>query len=232
MGHRQRPVGAEGRAAALGLLAAAAAGLLSACPGPRDRASRLDIPADFAVPADFVDAVGALERLTQAPARPLVGVDPSGGERVTGGRAFHLPEADAEKLVRTLQARFLEREFYLFRHEHHFGINGEPDELGLPPTRDPYEVLTLMGTNGWNYDIGPDSIVTWLRTLEREQAFALTGIGFDFDEGRFTSDIRDARALAQRFYEFCPDIVDQGTASVRALAAHLRRLRELYCWWD
>ncbi len=232
MGHRERAVGAEARGAALALLVAAAAGSLSGCPGPRDRSSSLEIPADFAVPTDFVEAVGALERLTRAPAGPLVGVDTGGGERATAGRAFHLPAADAEKLVRTLQPRFHERGFYLFRHEQHFAISGEPDEVGLLPTRDPYEVLILMGTNGWNYDIGPDSVVAWLRALEREQPFVLTGVGFDFVEGRFTEAMRGAEALAQRFYGFCPDIVDQGTGSVRALARHLRRSRELYCWWD
>ncbi|MGH7676561.1 MAG: DUF4253 domain-containing protein [Gemmatimonadales bacterium] len=225
-------MGAQARAAAVALGAALVASLVPACAGPRDRGSTLDIAADFAVPADFGDAVGALERLTGARARPLVGVDTGGDERATAGRAFDLPQADAEKLVRTLQARFLDRGFFLFRHEQHFAIDGKPDEVGLLPTPDVYDVLVLMGTNGWNYDIGPDSIVAWLRALEREQPFVLTGIGFDFVEGRFTEAIRDPGALAQRFYEFCPDIVDQGTGSVRALAGELRRSMALYCWWD
>ncbi len=31
---------------------------------------------------------------------------------------------------------------------------------------------------------GPDSIVAWLRALERDHPFVLTGIGFDWVEGR------------------------------------------------
>jgi hypothetical protein len=51
-------------------------------------------------------------------------------------------------------------------------------------------------------------------------------------QGRFVREIGDANALARRFYAFCPDIVDQGTGSVEALAQELRRSRTLYCWWD
>jgi hypothetical protein len=51
-------------------------------------------------------------------------------------------------------------------------------------------------------------------------------------EGRFRSAIRDADALARRFYAFCPDIVDQGAETVEALARELVESQRLYCWWD
>ena len=41
--------------------------------------------------------------------------------------------------------------------------------------------------------------VAWLRALEGDQSFILTGIGFDWLEGRFRSVIRDVDALARRF---------------------------------
>ncbi len=63
-------------------------------------------------------------------------------------------------------------------------FRGQPVHVALFPRSDPYEILRLMGTNGWNYDIGPDSIVAWLRALERDHPFVLTGIGFDWVEGR------------------------------------------------
>ena len=57
-------------------------------------------------------------------------------------------------------------------------------------------------------------------------------MGFDWVEGRFRSAIRDADALARRFYAFCPDIVEQGTETVAALARELSESQRLYCWWD
>ena len=130
------------------------------------------------------------------------------------------------------QPRFLEKGFYLFRSEQHFGIAGHRDRVALFPRSDRDEILRLMGTNGWNYDIGPDSVIAWLRTLERDHPFVLTGIGFDWVEGRFRSAIGDADALARRFYAFCPDIVEQGTETVAALARELSQSQRLYCWWD
>jgi hypothetical protein len=196
------------------------------------RSTTLQLPADFVVPDDFSAAVRALERLAGATATPLAGTDSLGDSTVTEGFAVSVPSNLAEALVAAAQPRFLDKGFYLFRAEQHFGIGGRPDRVALFPRRDPYEILRLTGTNGANYGIGPDSIVAWLRALEREQPFVVTGIAFDWVEGRFTDTIRNPGALARRFYSFCPDIVEQGTGSVDALAKELVESQRLYCWWD
>lgn len=190
------------------------------------------VPSDFVAPATFREAVRALERLAGGAATPLVGTDSGGDSLLTEGFAVSVPSARAERLVAAAQPRFLEKGFYLFRSEQHFGIAGRSDRVALLPRSDRYEILRLMGTNGWNYDIGPDSIVAWLKALERDHPFVLTGMGFDWVEGRFRSAIGDADALARRFYAFCPDVVDQGTETVDALAQDLEESQRLYCWWD
>ncbi len=190
------------------------------------------LPADFVVPAAFPDAVRALERLAGGKATPLVGTDSVGDSLRTEGFAVSVPSARAERLVSAAQPRFLEKGYYLFRSEQHFGLGGHADRVALFPRSDPYEILRLMGTNGWNYAIGPDSIVAWLKALERDHPFVLTGMGFDWVEGRFRSAIRDANALARQLYAFCPDVVSQGTETVEALAQELVASQGLYCWWD
>ena len=190
------------------------------------------VPADFVAPAAFPDAVRALERLAGGAAMPLVGTDSVGDSLVTEGFAVSVPSARAERLVAAAQPRFFEKGFYLFRSEHHFGSAGRGDRVALFPRSDRYEILRLMGTNGWNYGIGPDSIIAWLAALERDHPFVLTGMGFDWLEGRFRSAVNDADALARRVYAFCPDVVTQGTETVDALARELRESNQLYCWWD
>jgi hypothetical protein len=185
---------------------------------------RFELPAGFTVPADFTGAVRALEGLVGDTAVPLVGTTANGDPLPTPGVVMDVHEATAEAVIAAAQPRFLAQGFYLFLSER--------DRLALFPRSNPYEILALMGTNGWNYDIAPDSIIAWLRALERDHSFVLTGIGFDWVQGRFVGEIRDADALARRFYAFCPDIVDQGTGSVHALARELRASRTLYCWWD
>jgi hypothetical protein len=39
-------------------------------------------------------------------------------------------------------------------------------------------------------------------------------------------------AFAREVYAFCPDVVDQGTGAVEALAAEMSRTNTLYLWWD
>jgi hypothetical protein len=201
-------------------------------PGSRGLRTSWTLPADFVVPAAFPDAVRALERLAGAKATPLVGTDSVGDSRVTEGFAVNVPSERAERLVDATQSRFLERGFYVFRAEQHFGIGDRADRVALFPRGDAYEVLKLMGTNGWNYGVGPDSVIAWLRTLESDHPFVLTGIGFDWVEGHFRSAVRDADALARRFYAFCPDVVEQGTGTVEALAREFIESQRLYCWWD
>jgi hypothetical protein len=120
---------------------------------------------------------------------------------------------------------------YLFRVDCNFGIANQPDVLAVLPTADKYEVLQAVGTDGVNYDVDNAAVITWLRNMEAQNPFTLTGAGLDFLEGYFVSAPQNSAALAKRMYEFCPDIVDQGTGSVEALAEELAKGR-LYFWWD
>lgn len=152
-------------------------------------------------------------------------------EEVKGGVSFDVPHQKIERLLFKAHMDFLAKGFYLFRYDQMFGFQGEPDKVGLLPTTNKYEVMAVMETNGDNYDIGTAGVIAWMKELEAEQPFVLTGIGFDYMEGRFTSPVRDTRALARRMYQFCPDIVDQGTGTIEALAGELAD-RRLYFWWD
>ena len=193
---------------------------------------RVRLPASFGVPADFPGAVTALERLAGTSATPLVVQDSLGNAVRTDGVIVPVEGKRAEGLVAAAQDSFLARGFYLFRVVQSFSAGGRPDTLALYPSPDRYAILRLVGTNGANYQIGPDSIVAWLKALERDQPFVLTGIGYDWVGGRFTTPIADPEGLARRFSAFCPDIVTQGTETVAQLARELKRSGELYCWWD
>ena len=165
-------------------------------PDPRPIAQpRTRLSLAWVAPAAFPDAVRALERLAGGKATPLVGIDSVGDSVVTEGFAVNVPAARAEQLVAAAQPRFLEKEFYLFRSEQHFGIAGRSDRVALFPRSDRYEILRLMGTNGWNYDIGPDSIVAWLRVLERDHPLVLTGMGFDWMVDALAQELGESQRL-------------------------------------
>jgi hypothetical protein len=193
------------------------------------------LPDDFAVPADYPGAVRALERLAGARAEPMVLHDREAGTSDTV-KAFAAPvhTRRAGPLLAAAAPLFRARGFMLFRHDQTFGIGGQPEALVLYPRYDPYGAMRAVGTNGANYDIGTDSVVSWLAALHRNHPFTVTGIGYDHVEGRFARELtpRQAADVARRLYALCPDVVTQGTGSVRELEREIRKARTLYCWWD
>jgi hypothetical protein len=168
-------------------------------------------------------------------AQTLLGATPQPleGEEgpVAGGFVFNVPQARVESVLRRAHTNFLARGAYLFRYDQSFGIGGQPDKVGLLPTTNKYDVLAALETNGANFELYTADLIAWLKELEAEQPFILTGIGLDYLEGYFTTPVKDPRALAKRMYKFCPDIVDQGVGTLDALAKELQK-QKLYFWWD
>jgi hypothetical protein len=179
---------------------------------------------------EFAQAVQKAAKLLGIEPQPLRLED----GQVPGVAGCYAFEVDAMKLETSLlraHKDFLAEGFYLCRYDQNFGIGGKPDRVALLPTADKYEVIATMGTSAGNYGIGTAGVIAWLKELEREHPFVLSGIGFDYLEGEFRMPPDDPQAMAERMYEFCPDIVDQGTETVANLATELRAGR-LYFWWD
>jgi len=180
---------------------------------------------------EFAEVVRLVERETGARAEPLELEEP-----FTGGVGYKVPAGRFEQQAARWQGLAAAKGCFLFRLENHFGIGGEPDLLGLLPTTDAYEVILVVGTsaNGLEYRgkvlLTPD-IVAWLKQHAQEQPFQITGVGLDFIEGWYLTPIKDPRGLAAKIYEFCPDVVDQGTGTVERLADELKT-RKLFFWWD
>jgi hypothetical protein len=187
---------------------------------------------DFSVAAqspDFRQAIKDAVSILETEPKKLY--SPAENEEVKGGVSFSVPKKKAEAVLRKVHTDFLARGFYIFRYEQNLDLTGEPDKIGLLPTTDPYAVMAAMDTNGDNYSIATHGVIAWMKELQQEHPFILTGIGYDYMEGHFTRPIEDPGALAKRMYEFCPDIVDQGVSSVSELARELQK-GTLYFWWD
>jgi Domain of unknown function (DUF4253) len=185
---------------------------------------------DFAEAArdpKFQAALKELAALLGSQPQPL-NSDGEGGV-IQGGVSFDVSEKTIEKILLETHTNMLAKGFYFFRYDPNYGM--APDRVGLLPTTDKYAVMAALETNGDNYDIGTAGVIAWMKELEQEQPYVLTGIGFDYMEGNFTSPVKDPAGMARRMYQFCPDIVDQGVETVAALANDLKK-GTLYFWWD
>src|SRR5918999_5904144 len=145
------------------------------------------------------------------------------------GLTIDVPQERVSRVIESLRKQ-LGPDYFVFRSEQQFGL--APDEVSVLKTTDQFEVLRVMGTNGWNYDLSPEAVVAQLKRWHAEYGLALRGAGFDWAEADIQRAPDDMLAFAHAVYEFCPDVVDQGTQTVEALANEMRRTRTLYLWWD
>ena len=178
----------------------------------------------------FQAAVARAAALTQSRPKPLERADDD-SDKPCGAMMFQVAHADAEKRLDAWRKELLSRGAYLVRYDNSFGIGVAKDVLALVPTTDKYVVLAAMQTNGANFDIMTGDIIEWLKGMEKTQPWELSEAGMDYLAGKFTSPIKNVKTLAAQMYEFCPDIVDQGTGDVDKLASELRK-GKLYFWWD
>ena len=107
-----------------------------------------------------------------------------------------------------------------------------PSVVKILKTSDKYDALMFEGTNGINYDKTVEDIIDFLKQLETDRPFQLYSVGFDSMLGVFEEEVEDVEKLAEALYEFCPDVVDQGTETVEALAAEIENSNSFYFWWD
>lgn len=151
-------------------------------------------------------------------------------EGLPGVAGFRTKHSVAERELAGWNERYRSKGAFVLRYENSFGYGGG-DALLVLPTTDDLKAVDAAGTDGVNWDISHAQVQRWLGDLMRTHPFVVTGAGIDFVEGRFLEPPADARSLAQKMYRFCPDIVDQGTGTVAALAKELER-GSLYLWWD
>lgn len=192
-------------------------------------------PVDVALPdfserarkPEFQKAIEDLAALTGKRAKAVINQE---GHPLTGCVSFQVLTEAADKILKDHHEKFLKRGWYLLKSDR--GFTSGKDTLTLLPTTSRAEVLAVYQTNGANCGIYTPDVIRWLDKLETTQPFLMTGAGFDWCEGTFTKPIADSKKLAKQMYEFCPDVVDQGTGDISRLALELKKTQRFFFWWD
>jgi hypothetical protein len=107
-----------------------------------------------------------------------------------------------------------------------------PDKIAVMKTTNPYDYLAVVRTDGINYDLEHAQVLARYREWADRFGLSLVGAGQDWLEAEFSSQPSDWLAVAREVYEFCPDVVEQGTNDVETLAQEMRSTNTLYLWWD
>lgn len=163
--------------------------------------------------------------------RRLEGLDTLSYEAVPASGLTVTVEEEHAPLVMRLLRHSVEPGFLVFRSEMNFGHR--PDRVALLRASDPFAPVVVMGTSGINYEITTGMVLDRLRGWDARFGVRIVGASDDWVEAEFVHrQPEDMLAFAREVYEFCPDIVDQGTGTVEALAEEMRRTNTLYLWWD
>lgn len=111
-----------------------------------------------------------------------------------------------------------------------FGLG--PDSIAIVTNSDPYDYLKTVRVNGINYDVDHPDVIERYRTWDELYGLELVGAGMDWLFAEFEASPSDWNAFAREVYEFCPDVVDQGTGTVELLASEMQNMNAVYLWWD
>lgn len=119
-----------------------------------------------------------------------------------------------------------------FQIEMNFNINKEKDRIAIIDTTTQFNLLYIMRIQGNDFQIGNDKIIEWFRRWANQLEYQIVGVGIDFIMADIIEPPNDYDALAEEIYSMCPDVVDQGTGTVKELAREMKESKLLYFWWD
>lgn len=186
----------------------------------------------LASPAQLETGAALLAQVAAAPVRPFSTTD-FGREEHAGARSALVPEAAAERLLMQVRQK-LGPGLIAFVGVTNSLANPKPEgvELVVAAGRDQFDILRTAQTDGVNYDLDTEAIVKELQAWDREFGIDIWQAETDTVQLRLKTMPKDLAAFARRIYKFCPDVVDQGVGSVKALEKEIGKTKSVYLWWD
>jgi hypothetical protein len=148
------------------------------------------------------------------------------------GFVFDEQHEKSDELIFKLKDGFKEKGYSIFLIENNFNIDHASDKIALLKTTDQFEVLKSVRTDGINYDITNDSLVSIIKKIDKKYSLELIGAGGDWCEFVIHNEPKDWKAFSKEIYAFCPDIVDQGAGTIEKLEEELKQSKRLFLWWD
>jgi Domain of unknown function (DUF4253) len=86
--------------------------------------------------------------------------------------------------------------------------------MSQDPNTDPFDLIRKAGTSAPNFDMHTPDIIARLQKWQALCQFRVINAGGDRIEIKFDTFPADMDAFVRDVYDFCPDLVDQGTGCV------------------
>jgi hypothetical protein len=95
-----------------------------------------------------------------------------------------------------------------------------------------FDILRVARSDAINYGMETEALIEKLTEYDRQYGIDILHAETNTIEFALSRLPHDLTAFCQDLYEFCPDIVDQGTGTVEDLEAEIRDNEVVYLWWD
>jgi len=159
-------------------------------------------------------------------------IDADSNRKQFVGFIFNATNSNADNIVINLYSDFQKKGYTIFFLDRNFGISNKSDILGILKTIDKYQILKQVQTDGINWEIDNDSLLSLVKKFDKKYSLDLVGASDDWCEFKINKEPQNWLTLAKEAYKVCPDIVDQGSGTVEKLAAEMKQTKRLYFWWD
>ncbi len=91
---------------------------------------------------------------------------------------------------------------------------------------DPFDEIRKAGTSAPNFDLDTDAVIEHLTKWQSLCSFTVANAQGDRVDITFTTLPADMDAFVRDLYEFCPDLVDQGTGCVHEMVEMMEETGE------
>ena len=144
------------------------------------------------------------------------------------GISFIVPADKKFDLIDLINERISYRGYQTFVSDQTYNEKNHVT-ISIVKAQNKYNVLRLQQTNGINYGISTDSLITMLMSFETKYPFEIVGADFDWCELRLKNDPDNWVDLAREVLKICP--TDEITAEQFAGALKADG-RYIFLWWD
>lgn len=179
--------------------------------------------------------VALLTDVAGAPARAFATFDFGRARDPAAASAIVRADADVAAMLRRLR-RELPAGWIAFLGTDQFLGDAPPPagsiELVVARGVAPFDILRIARTDATNYDLQTEALVHALTAWDQAWGIDIEHATTDTIELSLRRMPPDLDAFAQEVYALCPDVVDQGTGTVAALAAEIGTRRRVFLWWD
>ena len=156
-----------------------------------------------------------------------------GRDKYDGARSVFVNEDDADRLLARVRSELGTGLVAFIGTER---SHAEPKPVGVElvvgPGETQFDILRIAASDAVNFDMETEDLIKVLKVWDEAYGIDILRAQTDTIAFHLKSMPIDMKKFAAEVYDFCPDIVDQGTGSVEELQEEITKTRTVLLWWD